>query len=121
MNTVTRNSRLLVKLSGSPARASIAFQTKSLSFDFEPLFSSIRSGGEGIATAKQPQWHIMSSRESQPETNSWDLCHHLVVQGHGLAGLPKPEFAEPDFEQQWTTGSAVQHALAAVRPCDAPS
>ena len=63
----------------------------------------------------------MAATQICAETNVWDLCHHAVTQGFGIAGLGNAQFAEPDFEQQWITGTAIQHALAAARSCDTPA
>jgi hypothetical protein len=84
------------------------------------LFCSIRPIAKSLGLAGQPQWHIMSATQSAAETNAWDLCHNVVTQGFGVAGLQGAQFAEPDLEQQWISGSAIQHALAASRPCDGP-
>ena len=63
----------------------------------------------------------MSSSEGAAEVNAWDLCHHITRQEFGVAGLAAVQFAEPDFEQQWTTGTAVQHAIGVTRTCDTPA
>ncbi len=121
MNTNTRIPRLLVKLTSAPDKAAFAFGGKSRDVVFEPLFRSIRleSGARGIAS--QPQWHIMASIQIGAETNVWDLCHHVVTHGFGIDGLANAQFAEPDLEQQWVSGTAIQHARAAARTCDGPT
>jgi hypothetical protein len=118
MNTTTRAPRLLVKLPAAPAQAAFTFNSRSLSVSFEPLFRSIRPNAKSLDVAGQPQWHIMAALLAAAETNSWDLCHHIVTQGFGVAGLPNAQFAEPDLDQQWISGTAIQHALAASQPCD---
>ncbi len=120
MNTTTRTPRLLVKLAAPPVQTSFDFAGKPIKVSFKPLFSSILPAAKGLAAANQLQWHIMSASEAGAETNAWDLCHHLVTQGFGVAGLPSAEFAEPDLEQQWVAGTAIQHALAAAASCDSP-
>jgi len=118
MNTTTRAPRLLVKMLPIPEEAAFAFDSKPLKVKFEPLFRSIRSTTQGLGIADQPQWHMMFATQASAETNVWDLCHHLVTQGFGVAGLQRAQFAEPDLEQQWISGTAVEHALAASRSCD---
>jgi len=121
MNTITRTPRLLVKLTAAPDRGAFAFNGKSLDVTFEPLFHSIGRGGKRPGIASKPQWHLMAATQIGGETNVWDLCHQAVTYGFGIAGMANAQFAEPDFEQQWVTGTAIQHAIAAARSCDAPA
>ncbi len=121
MIAITRSPRLLVKLPAPPAQVSFSFGDKSLSVGFERLFDSIRSPSPGLGAAPGPEWYVMSPGASAAEVNAWDLCHHLVTQGFGVAGLSAAEAAEPDLEQPWITGTPVQHALAAARTCDQPT
>ena len=62
----------------------------------------------------------MTTDAPSDEVNAWDLCHHLLREGFGVAGVVPPEFAEPDLEQRWTFGSPAEHTLALTRSCDAP-
>ena len=64
---------------------------------------------------------LLSAIAGAAEVNAWDLCHHLVTQGFGVAGLSATEAAEPDLEQPWITGIPVEHALAALRTWDKPT
>ena len=118
---ITRSPRLLVKLAATPAQASFSFGNRPFSVSFERLFDSIRSPAGGLGAAAVPEWYVMSSTEAGGEVNAWDLCHHLVTQGFGVAGLSTAEAAEPDLEQPWITGTPVEHALAAARTCDQPT
>jgi hypothetical protein len=121
MNAITRTPNLLVKLPAAPARAVFGFEGRSLTIRFKPLFASIRPTAKGLGVGNQSQWHIMSASESGAEANAWDLCHHIVSEGFGVAGLQRAELAEPDLEQQWITATPTQHALAAMRACDKPA
>jgi hypothetical protein len=120
MLAVTRSPRVLVKLAGAPGKSAFRFGNIPLDVQFERLYKSIRPRASGLAAAPQSEWHIMTPGSSGPEVNSWDLCHHLVSSGLGIAGVPNAEFAEPDFEQQWTVGTPLEHAIAAARTCDRP-
>jgi hypothetical protein len=118
MLSITRTPRILVKMSPAPAGLSIRFNQRAIDTTFEPLFGSIRESKAAVkaAAAGKPQWHVMRAPQTE-EINSWDLCHHLVAQGFGAAGVPPPDYAEPDFEQQWPTGSATQYAMGLLREC----
>ena len=121
MTANTRSPRLLVKLTAAPPSMSFSFANQPLNVSFERLFASIGSPAGGLGAAPRPEWHIMTPTATAAEVNAWDLCHHLVTQGFGVAGLSAPEAAEPDFEQRWITGTPVEHALAASRTCDKPN
>jgi len=41
----------------------------------------------------------MSAIAAAAGVNAWDLCHHLVTQAFGVAGVSATEPAEPDLEQ----------------------
>lgn len=75
----------------------------------------------GLGAAFVPEWYVMSAIAAAAEVDAWDLCHHLVTQGFGVAGLSATEAAELDLEQPWITGIPVEHALAALRTCDKPT
>lgn len=120
MQIITRAPKILAKLSKPPHQATLRFGAASWPVTFEPLFQSIRTAYRLDATAA-PEWHVIRPTESGAEVNAWDLCHQMVTQGMGIDGLSAADFAEPDFEQTWITGTAVQHALAAARTCDKPT
>jgi hypothetical protein len=63
----------------------------------------------------------MSAVAAAAEVNAWDLCHYLVTQGFGVAGLSATEAPELDLEPPWITGIPVEHALAALRTYDKPT
>ncbi len=121
MIAITRKPRLLVKMSAAPPAALTSFQfnRRSLNVRFERLFTSIRPPAAALGAAPGGEWYIMTP-ETAAEVNAWDLCHHLVGQGFGVTGLNQAQFAEPDLEQQWPTGTPVQHAMAGARTCDKP-
>lgn len=127
MLAVTRTPRLLVKLRNQPTggqphfNATFRFRNRPLDVRFQPLFTSIPSQSPGLGAAAPGEWHIMSASASGAEVNAWDLCHGLVTEGFGVAGLDRASFAEPDLDQQWIAGTAIQHALAATQTCDRPT
>ena len=121
MLAITRSPRVLVKLPAAPEKAAFRFGKAALDVQFERLYKSIRPRPAVLGAAAQPEWHIMNPASSGAEVNVWDLCHHLVTSGLGIAGVPSAEFAEPDFDQQWTVGTPVEHALAAARDCAHPA
>ena len=105
MLAVTRSPRVLVKLSGAPAKAVLRFGNMGLDVQFERLYKSIRPRPSVLGAAAQSEWHIMAQGSSGAEVNSWDLCHSCVTNGFGIAGVGAADFAEPDFEQQWIVGT----------------
>jgi len=121
VTVLTRSPRLLLKLPAAPAQAGFNFGNQPLNVGFQRLFNSILPPTAGLGAAAGPEWYVMSPTEDAAEVNAWDLGHHLVTQGFGMAGLTAPETAEPDLVQQWITGTPVQHAMAAARTCDKPS
>jgi hypothetical protein len=121
MFAITRTPRLLVKLREAPARVSFADNDRLLTVDLERLFKSIRAEQHVLGATANSEWYVMSAAQGAAEVNAWDVCHHLVRQGFGVAGMPAAEFAEPDLEQQWVAGAATQHALAMARSCEQPA
>ncbi len=119
MIAITRQPRLLVKMPAGMKQVGLSFQQAPLALNIEPLFKSINVGA-GLGAAAGAQWQIVSAAAAGGEVNAWDLCHHLVTQGFGVAGAALPEFAEPDLEQRWIYGTDTQHALALARTCDRP-
>jgi len=117
MFAITRQPNLLVKMSSAPPTLSVDFPAARIDFHVEPFFKSIGSDGRQ-AGAPESQWRSVRSPAPAGEMNSWDMCHHLVTQGFGVAGVPMAEFAEPDLEQQWMTGTSIQQAFAAAQNCD---
>ena len=39
----------------------------------------------GLGAAFVPEWYVMSAIAAAAQVNAWDLCHHLVTQGFGVA------------------------------------
>lgn len=117
MDAITRRPRLLVKIALPPPKLSLDFEKKKLDVKFEPLFTSIRPS-EALSAVGQPTWHVMTAEDEGEEVNAWDLCHHLMHQGLGIAEAPLPEFAEPDLEQTFLTGAPLAQAFAAAQICD---
>jgi hypothetical protein len=112
-------------MAAPPSALSLSFNAASaakIDVQFEPLFQSIRPSGSGpFALAGEANWYIMSPASSTDELNAWDLSHRLLRQGFGIAGVPGPQFAEPDLQQQWITGTPAQQAFAMTRTCDQPA
>lgn len=114
--------RLLVKTKPGVPGARLQFQGAKFRFAAEPLFTSIgtRRGRLGAAPVSPGTWHILKPlvepglTATSEVTNAWDLCHHVLQQGLGIAGGEEVAFAEPDLLQQWTVGrpGAVAVALA---------
>jgi hypothetical protein len=121
MISITRTPRLLVKLPAAPEQASFRFRNDQLNVGFKRLFDSIRPPTTGLGAASVPEWYVMAATGAAAEVNAWDLCHHVVTQGFGVAGLGPAELAEPDLEQQWVTATPIEHALAASRTCERPA
>ena len=121
MAMLTRFPHLLLKLPAAPAQARFSFGNRPFHVGFERLFNSIRPSAGRLGAVSGAEWYLMSAAEPATEVNAWDLCHHLLTEGFGVAGLATPEAAEPDLEQQWVTGTPVEHALAAARTCDTPA
>ena len=118
MHSITRQPRLLVKMSGAPETLRFTLpQERDLKLAFEPLFRSLGQATPALNT--NPQWYVMAAQTQADEVNSWDLCHRLLAGGFGVTGMPSPVFAEPDFEQQWIFGTPSSHALALTSPSDA--
>ncbi len=114
-------ARILVKLRGAPEEARLRLPSFPVRAQFEPLFKSIKPAGAALKAAASGEWRIMTHDASDPEVNPWDLCHRLVADGLGAAGMPRASFAEPDLAQQWVTGAPAQRALAAARSWDEPA
>jgi hypothetical protein len=100
MFPITRTPRLLVKLPAAPEQASFRFRNDQLHVGFRRLFDSIRPPTTGLGAASVPEWYVMAATGAAAEVNAWDLCHHVVTQGFGVAGLGPAELAEPDLEFQ---------------------
>ena len=120
MDSITRQPRLLVKMTSAPETLQLSLaDNRSIKTNLRPLFSSI-GAQERVGLAAPAQWFEMSAQAQGPEVNAWDLCHQLLTDGFGISGAAPPEFAEPDLEQSWISGTETQHALALARSCSSP-
>jgi Subtilase family len=117
---ITRQPQLLVKMPAGINQAGLSFGRADLNFHVVPLLTSIGATG-GLGAVAGAQWHLVSAAAPGDELNAWDVCHHLVTQGFGVAGAPPVEFAEPDLEQRWIYATEVQHAMALAKSCDHPA
>ena len=133
---VTHASRLLIKsrpvAAGAAVRVDKFKLSPGLQLTLTPLFPTVPAVAE-IGMAAPTQWHI-AELQNQPVDLSvsqmWELCHHLMTQGMGVAGGPVEgvEFAEPDLNQKWnfelqddTVGRAfAAQAGDATTSCKAP-
>jgi Subtilase family len=112
-----KTPRILVKAAPGLSSARLSFGATPVTFTVTPLFKSIAPPKAPGATAANT-WQILTPPPGFAEENAWDVCHSLLQQGFGVAGVPAPEFAEPDLEQQWITGSDAELGMAMSRSCD---
>jgi len=112
-----KTPRILVKAAPGLSSARLSFGATPVTFTVTPLFKSIAPPKAAGATAATT-WQILTPPPSFAEANAWDVCHSLLQQGFGVAGVPAPEFAEPDLEQQWITGNDSELGMALSRSCD---
>src|SRR5712691_2320514 len=95
-----KTPRILVKAAPGLPSARLRFGAAAVTFTVTPLFKSIAPPkAPGVAAAAT--WQILTPPP-----------------GFGVAGVPAPEFAEPDLEQQWITGSDAELGMAMSRSCD---
>jgi Subtilase family len=112
-----KTPRILVKAAPGLPSARLRFGASAVTFAVTPLFKSIAPPkAPGVAAATT--WQILTPPSGFAGENAWDVCHSLLQQGFGVAGVPAPEFAEPDLEQQWITGSDAELGIAMSRSCD---
>ena len=112
-----KTPRILVKAAPGLSAARLSFGATPVTFTVTPLFKSIAPRKAAGATAATT-WQILTPPPGFAEQNAWDVCHSLLQQGFGVAGVPAPEFAEPDLEQQWITGNDAELGMALSRSCD---
>jgi hypothetical protein len=108
--------RILVKTRAGLPAARITFGATTHQFTANPLFHSI---GNGMGMTAPTTWHVLTPAVALDGGNPWDLCHALMRDGFGMAGAPTPEFAEPDFQQRWTTAEESENAFALASGCAA--
>src|SRR5215831_14392260 len=109
--------RILVKAAPGLSSARLVFGATPVAFTLTPLFKSI-APRKTVGPTPVNIWHILTAPTDFGEENAWDVCHSLLQQGFGVAGVPAPEFAEPDLEQQWITGNDAELGMALSRSCD---
>src|SRR5262245_3638104 len=109
--------RILVKAAPGLSSARLSFGATPVTFTVTPLFKSI-APPKALGATAAATWHILTPPPGFAEANAWDVCHLLLQQGFGVAGVSAPEFAEPDSEQQWITGDDAELGMALSRSCD---
>ena len=119
MEALTRQPRLLIKMTTGQQRLSLAAGKSRFNLRVEPLFQSINAKPK-VALAQTPQWHIVAADAETDEVNVWDLCHEATGGGLGMATGGSAEFAEPDFEQRWLFGTESQSLIAAASSSSGP-
>ena len=112
-----KTPRILVKAAPGLSSARLRFGATAVTFTVTPLFKSI-APPKAPGAAAAATWQILTPPPGFAGENAWDVCHSLLQQGFGVAGVPAPEFAEPDLEQQWITGSDAELGMAMSRSCD---
>jgi hypothetical protein len=118
VKAITRQPKLLVKMSAGPQQLTLAAGKSKVNVAVEPLFQSIKDEPKlGIAAATQ--WQMVTATDESDEVNSWELCHQMMTGGLGIAG-GNVEFAEPDLEQRWIIGTDSQSLMAANSSCEKP-
>src|SRR6266581_8323261 len=99
--------RILVKAAPGLSETKLAFGATAVPFEVEPLFKSIGSQ-PALGAAADDVWYVLKPTTPVEGQNPWDVCHSLLQQGFGVAGVAPPKFAEPDLEQRWITGSPAE-------------
>src|SRR5574338_555846 len=109
--------RFLVKMPPVAQNMRLSVAGHGAVFIARPLFTSIAPPGAGLAAASI--WHIVEAPIALDVSNPWDVCHAMVTQGLGLADGARPEFAEPDLQQQWLSRPQEDRELALSATCKA--
>jgi len=118
------NVRLLVKTKPGVPGARLQLGRDKLRYSAQPLFTSIGARRGRLAAAPSATWHVLTPVSDEglahpsDVASPWDLCHHLMKSGLGVAGGEQVDFAEPDLQQRWLVGrpGAVAVALATAPP-----
>ena len=116
MKAITRQPKLLVKMSAAQPSFTLAAGKSKFTVQVEPLFQSIKEKPK-VGLAATPQWQMVSTTEEVDQVNGWELCHQMMTGGLGLAP-GSVEFAEPDLEQRWIFGTESQSLMAATASCE---
>lgn len=109
--------RFLVKMRPPGNAASVRLFGAAVPLAVRPLFQSI-GAAPGLGVAAPASWHVVEPTLELDTGNPWDVCHEMVSHGLGLAGGALPEFAEPDLQQSWITGSPEDEAFALTASCE---
>lgn len=104
-------------MSLAPSSLTLSVAGTKVDYEITPLLPSIQTHS-GMGVTGQATWHVLKPTMAIDHGNPWDFCHALVTDGLGIAGAHKPIFAEPDFQQQWTSGSTADQVLAMSRSCE---
>jgi hypothetical protein len=110
--------RILVKAAPGLAASRLTFGASAVEFKVTRLFESI-DAQPALGAAADDVWHVLTPPAGFAEANSWDICHSLMQQGFGVAGVPAPKFAEPDIEQRWIAGNPGEGGQSLVQSCEA--
>jgi hypothetical protein len=105
-------------MSAGPQQLTLAAGKSKVNVAVEPLFQSIKDKPK-VGVAAATQWQMVTATDEAEEVNGWELCHQMMTGGLGIAG-GNVEFAEPDLEQRWISGTPSQSLLAANSSCDKP-
>jgi subtilase family protein len=111
--------RILVKAAPGLAVSRLSFGAAPVEFKAAPLFESI-DAAPAFGAAPAEVWHVLTPEAGFAEANDWDICHSLMREGFGVAGVAAPVFAEPDIEQRWITGKSTEGGQSLVQACGAP-
>jgi len=109
--------RILVKAAPGLSAPQLTFGASTVAFTATPLFSSI-GPQPALGAAAGDVWYVLTPPPGLAEENAWDVCHSVVRQGLGIAGVSAPTFAEPDLEQRWLTGTSAEGGQSLVQSCE---
>src|SRR5262245_3815458 len=112
--------RILVKAAPGLSSARLSFGATPVTFTVTPLFKSI-APPKALGATAAATWHILTPPPGFAEAIAWNVCHLLLQQAFGVAGVYAPEVAEPDSKQQWITGDDAELGMALSRSCDSVS
>jgi hypothetical protein len=111
---MVNGQQFLVLMPPPPGGASLSIGGVT-TVEIEPLFASIQPPQLGISS--NATWHVVKTPLPVGTQNPWDVCHSIVQQGFGLGPAAAPVFAEPDYQQQWISGSPTDQEAALTRSC----
>jgi subtilisin family serine protease len=109
------NCQRFLVLMPPPPKGSTLSVDGVVTLEVERLFNSIQPAQLGISPSAV--WHVVTTPLAVGSLNPWDVCHSIVQQGFGLDASAAPTFAEPDFQQQWVSGSPEDQEIALTSTC----